>query len=84
MPIGVVAGADVRVRGAQVSIEQADGKHRRSIVDIDVGLTQAINHHGGFGRWAFLEVADPWDAQNLIRGFLKQAQVESTKEIAHG
>jgi type III restriction enzyme len=29
----------------------------------------AINNHGGFGRWAFLEVADPWDAQNLIRRF---------------
>ena len=44
----------------------------------------AINNHGGFGRWAFIEVADPWNAQNLIRGFLKQAQAESTKEIAHG
>jgi type III restriction enzyme len=44
----------------------------------------AINNHGGYGRWAFIEVADPWDAQNLIRGFLKQAQVETTKEIAHG
>ena len=44
----------------------------------------AVNHHGGFGRWAFLEVADPWDAQRLIRGFLTQAQVESTKEIVHG
>jgi type III restriction enzyme len=44
----------------------------------------AINNHGGFGRWAFIEVADPWDAKNLIRGFLKQAQAESTKEIVHG
>lgn len=30
----------------------------------------AVNNHGGFGRWAFLEVLDPWDAQNLIRAFL--------------
>ncbi len=45
--------------------------------------TPAINNHGGFGRWAFLEVADPWDAQNLIRGFLKQTQPESIKEVAH-
>ena len=44
----------------------------------------AINNHGGFGRWAFLEVADPWDAQNLIRGYLKHAQAESTKETVHG
>jgi len=27
----------------------------------------AVNNHGGFGRWAFLEIADPWDAQNIIR-----------------
>lgn len=34
----------------------------------------AINNHGGFGRWDFLEVADPWDAENLIRGFLNKAK----------
>jgi type III restriction enzyme len=28
----------------------------------------AVNNHGGYGRWAFLEIADPWDAQNAIRG----------------
>ncbi len=44
----------------------------------------AINNHGDFGRWAFVEIADPWDAQNLIRAFLKQEQAESTKELAHG
>jgi type III restriction enzyme len=44
----------------------------------------ATNNHGGFGRWNFIEVADPWDAQNLIRGFLRQAQTESVKEGAHG
>jgi len=43
----------------------------------------AINNHGGFGRWAFIDVADPWDAQNLIRGFLKQARVKSIKEVPH-
>jgi type III restriction enzyme len=43
----------------------------------------AINNHGGFGRWAFLEVADPWDAHNLIRGFLQQAQAEPTQEIVY-
>ena len=31
----------------------------------------AINNHGGFGRWAFLEISDPWDAQNLILAFLR-------------
>ena len=27
----------------------------------------AINNHGGFGRWAFLEVRDPWNSQMEIR-----------------
>jgi len=27
----------------------------------------AINNHGGFGQWAFVEVTDPWDAQGTIR-----------------
>jgi len=37
----------------------------------------AVNNHGGFGRWDFIEVADPWDAQTLIRGYLKQAKKEA-------
>lgn len=31
----------------------------------------AVNNHGGLGRWAFLEISDPWDAKNIIRGALK-------------
>ena len=30
----------------------------------------AVNNHGGFGRWAFLEIKDPWDAKNAMRSFL--------------
>jgi type III restriction enzyme len=30
----------------------------------------AVNNNGGFGRWAFWEIADPWDAKNLIRAAL--------------
>lgn len=44
----------------------------------------AINNHGGYGRWGFIEVVDPWDAQNLIRGFLRHGLAQSTKEVAHG
>lgn len=31
----------------------------------------AINNHGGFGRWAFVEIADPWDAKTTIRAVLE-------------
>ncbi len=30
-------------------------------------------YHGGFGRWAFVEVTDPWDAKNTIRAALGEA-----------
>ena len=33
----------------------------------------AVNNHGGFGRWAFVEVTDPWDAKNTIRAALADA-----------
>ncbi|MEO7888676.1 MAG: DEAD/DEAH box helicase family protein [Vicinamibacterales bacterium] len=33
----------------------------------------AVNNHGGFGRWAFVEVTDPWDAQSTIRAAVEAA-----------
>ncbi len=33
----------------------------------------AVNNHGGFGKWAFLEVSDPWDVKNTIRRYLKNS-----------
>ena len=32
----------------------------------------AVNNHGGYGRWDFIEIADPWDAGNLIRAQLRK------------
>jgi|SRR6266851_3131177 len=32
----------------------------------------AINNHGGLGRWAFIEIGDPWDAQHLTRASLSE------------
>jgi type III restriction enzyme len=31
----------------------------------------AVNNHGGFGKWAFLEIYDPWNAKTEIRKFLQ-------------
>ena len=36
----------------------------------------AVNSHCGFGRWAFIEIADPWDAQNAIRAFIAASNTE--------
>jgi type III restriction enzyme len=32
----------------------------------------AVNNHGDFGRWAFLEISDPWDAQNTMRSIIRR------------
>jgi len=32
----------------------------------------AINNYGGYGRWAFVEINDPWNAKKLIREFIHQ------------
>lgn len=45
----------------------------------------AVNNHGGFGRWAFIEIVDPWDAENLIRRFLVMTKtITHTKNICGG
>lgn len=38
----------------------------------------AVNNHGDFGKWAFLEISDPWDAKNTIRGALSEARLQET------
>jgi type III restriction enzyme len=30
----------------------------------------AVNNHCSFGRWAFIEIRDPWNAKNEIRNML--------------
>ena len=34
--------------------------------------TPALNNDGRYGRWAFIEISDPWDSKNTIRAFLQQ------------
>ncbi|MCC7018446.1 MAG: DEAD/DEAH box helicase family protein [Ardenticatenales bacterium] len=31
----------------------------------------AVNNHGGFGRWGFVEVGDPYEAQGVIRAVVR-------------
>jgi len=39
----------------------------------------AVNNHGGFGRWAFVEVKDPWDAEREIREALLSKGLERSR-----
>lgn len=41
----------------------------------------SVNNHGGFGRWGFIEITDPWDATNTIRKTMTQGVLfEEMKE----
>jgi hypothetical protein len=44
----------------------------------------AINNHGGFGRWALIEIGDPWDAMNTIRAFLCGQAVDGGRAASAG
>ena len=39
----------------------------------------AVNNHGGLGRWGFIEITDPWDAQNTIRAALEGELVHASE-----
>lgn len=40
----------------------------------------AVNNHGGFGRWAFIEITDPWNAKQAINAVL----AKRNKDVSHG
>jgi len=50
----------------EVSGLREEKKAAKASTARDLWVT-AVNNHGGFGRWAFLEVTDPWDAQSAVR-----------------
>jgi type III restriction enzyme len=35
----------------------------------------AVNNHGGFGRWAFLEISDPWNSEREIHAALHECSI---------
>ena len=42
----------------------------------------AVNNYSGFGRWAFIEIDDPWDAQTTIMAMLGPANHASKKNLS--
>jgi type III restriction enzyme len=56
-------------------IVEVTGEHKKDkVAKVSTANTlwiPAINNHGGFGRWAFIEIIDPWNAKNEIKRALK-------------
>lgn len=44
----------------------------------------AVNNHGGFGRWAVIEITDPWDAEHTIRSYIHQLNAAQTNGTYNG
>ena len=69
-------------------IVEVTGEHKKEkVAKVAAARTlwvPAVNNHGGFGRWAFLEIADPWDAQRLIRGYIKRVGTEAAEGPTNG
>ena len=42
----------------------------------------AVKNHGGLGRWDFLEITDPWDAQKSIRMYLSKQTAETDTNLS--
>ena len=56
----------VEVSGAQRRDKEAKVQTAREL------WVPAVIAHGGFGRWEFIEITDPWDAQNTIQTLIKE------------
>lgn len=63
-------------RGAAMEANEVTGETKKDeAAKVATGRTlwvPAVNNHGALGRWDFLEITDPWDAQNLIRASLSE------------
>lgn len=67
-------------------IVEVSGEARRDKA-IKVATTRnlwipAINQHGGFGRWNFIEITDPWDAENTVRIFISKQSTVGNLQVA--
>jgi type III restriction enzyme len=69
-------------------VVEVTGEHKKEkVAKVAAARTlwvPAVNNHGGFGRWQFLEIDDPWDARNLIMSYLKTTEAKSKMGITHG
>ncbi len=61
-------------------IEVTGEKKKDKAAKVATARTQwvpAVNNHGGFGRWSFIEVSDPWSAASTIRGHVAELARET-------
>ncbi len=76
-PNGRGAGGEVEPLNLILEVSGEAKKEKAAKVSTARTLwVPAVNNHGGFGRWAFIEIVDPWDAKNTIRAFLNGVKAD--------
>ncbi|MEO7274620.1 MAG: hypothetical protein ABIX28_09685 [Vicinamibacterales bacterium] len=69
----------VRTGGGLTLVVEVSGEERKDkaakVATARTLWIPAVNHHGGFGRWAFVEITDPWNAQGAIRQAIETTMV---------
>jgi len=56
----------VEVSGQELDLKKAKCEAARTL------WVPAVNNLGEFGRWAFIEISDPWAVQGTIREFIRE------------
>jgi type III restriction enzyme len=80
----IVDSKDGSITNLVVEVSGENRKDKAAKVETARNLwVPAINNHGGFGHWDFIEIKDPWDAANAIRGHLTYGPLRNG-ETANG
>ena len=61
----------VEISGQDLKEKEAKASTMRSL------WVPAVNNEARFGRWDYLEIRDPWNAQTLLREFLAERATAS-------
>jgi type III restriction enzyme len=76
LPDFVVRYEDGREEALNLVVEVSGGFRRDKVEKVATTKNlwiPAVNAQGGFGRWDFIEIRDPWDAKNAIRSYVGRA-----------
>jgi type III restriction enzyme len=71
---GALAGPDGTADLLNLVIEVSGEGRRDKEHKVDTARdlwVPAVNNHGGFGRWRFVEVTDPWEAAGMIEAVVR-------------
>jgi len=71
--VGGEGSADSDILNLIIEVTGARDKDKEAKVMTARNLwVPAVNNAGTWGRWAFIEVVDPWDAKQIIRSFVEK------------